>query len=103
MPAVPSDYLARLLSTAHADAGRAAYPVLDRPTERRSLPEEALNAREIDILRLLERGLANKEIARSLGLTINTVKWYLKNIYVKLGVTRRGESVAEARRRRILL
>lgn len=103
MPDVPADYLARLLSTAHADAGRAAIPVIDRPVEHRPRPEEPLNAREVDILRLLERGLANKEIARSLGLTVNTVKWYLKNIYVKLGVTRRGECVAEARRRRILL
>ena len=103
MAVVPAEYLARLLSTAHATAERAAFAVIDRPAERRSMPEEALNAREVDILRLLERGLANKEIARSLGLTINTVKWYLKNIYVKLGVTRRGESVAEARRRRILL
>jgi len=101
LPDVPAGYLAELLSTAHADAGRAAFPVIDRPSERRSMPEEPLNAREIDILRLLERGLANKEIARTLGLTINTVKWYLKNIYVKLGVTRRGESVAEARRRRV--
>lgn len=103
MPDVRADYLAKLLSTAHADAQRAAFPVIDRPLERRPMPEEPLNAREVDILRLLERGLANKEIARSLGLTVNTVKWYLKNIYVKLGVTRRGESVAEARRRRILL
>ena len=102
MPEVRADYLARLLSTAHAGAERAAYPVIERPVERKPMPEEPLNAREVDILRLLERGLANKEIARSLGLTINTVKWYLKNIYVKLGVTRRGESVAEARRRRIL-
>ncbi len=102
MPEVPADYLGRLLSTAHADAERTAVRVIDRPAERRSMPEEPLNAREVDILRLLERGLANKEIARSLGLTINTVKWYLKNIYVKLGVTRRGESVAEARRRHIL-
>ena len=103
MPEVRADYLATLLSTAHADAGRAAFPVIERPAERRPLPEAPLNAREVDILRLLERGLANKEIARSLGLTINTVKWYLKNIYVKLGVTRRGECVAEARRRHILL
>lgn len=98
---VPAGYLAQLLTTAHADAGRAAFAVVDGPTERRSMPEEPLNAREVDILRLLDRGLANKEIARNLGLTINTVKWYLKNIYVKLGVTRRGESVAEARRRHL--
>ncbi|WP_131764779.1 LuxR C-terminal-related transcriptional regulator [Candidatus Protofrankia californiensis] len=99
---VPSDYLSRLLATAHADAERAAIPIIDRPAERNPTPEEPLNAREIDILRLLDRGLSNTEIARNLGLTINTIKWYLKSIYTKLGVARRGESVSEARRRRIL-
>ncbi|WP_390479725.1 LuxR C-terminal-related transcriptional regulator [Frankia casuarinae] len=102
LPTVPSDYLSKLLATAHADAERAAIPIIDRPAERNPAPEEPLNAREIDILRLLDRGLSNKEIARNLGLTINTVKWYLKSIYTKLGVARRGESVSEARRRRIL-
>jgi LuxR family maltose regulon positive regulatory protein/serine/threonine-protein kinase PknK len=102
LPPVPVDYLSRLLATAHADDLHSAVRVVKHPTARNSLPEEPLNGREIDILRLLARGLANKEIARTLGLTINTVKWYLKSIYVKLGVTRRGESVAEARRRRIL-
>lgn len=102
LPEVPADYLARVLATAHADGGSSAVPAVGRSAERHPLPEEPLNAREIDILRLLDRGLLNKEIARKLGLTVNTVKWYLKNIYVKLGVTRRGESVAEARRRRIL-
>lgn len=103
LPYAPADYLTQLLATSRSDADKAVYPVIERPGERHPLPEEPLNAREIDILRLLDRGLANKEIARHLGLTINTVKWYLKNIYIKLGVTRRGESVAEARRRRILV
>lgn len=102
LPEVPADYLSALLMTAHSDAQSAAIPVIGRAAERSPLPEEGLNAREVDILRLLEGGLSNKQIARDLGLTINTVKWYLKNIYVKLGVSRRGESIAEARRRGIL-
>ncbi len=102
LPDVRAGYLAELLSIAHADSGRAGFAVIDRPADRGPMPEEPLNAREVDILRLLERGLANKEIARNLGLTVNTVKWYLKNIYVKLGGTRRGESVAQARRPRIV-
>ena len=101
LPRVPSEYLARLLAIAHADFQAPAASAAGT-WERPPLPEEPLNSRELDILRLLERGLANKEIARNLGLTINTVKWHLKNIYVKLGVTRRGESVAEARRRRLI-
>jgi len=101
-PGVPANYLSRLLATAHADARSAAIPVISRVADRSPLPEEPLNAREIDILRLLERGLSNKQIARNLGVTINTVKWYLKSIYIKLGVGKRGESITEARRRHIL-
>jgi DNA-binding CsgD family transcriptional regulator len=99
---VPADYLSILLTTAHADAQNAAIPVICRAGERSPLPEEELNGRELEVLRLLERGLSNKQIARNLGVTINTVKWYLKSVYIKLGVARRGESIAEARRRQIL-
>jgi serine/threonine-protein kinase PknK len=102
LPVVPADYLSRLLSTAHADAQKAAIPIIGRTAERCPVPEEPLNRREIEILGLLERGLTNKQIARNLGVTINTVKWYLKGIYIKLGVARRGESISEARRRHIL-
>jgi serine/threonine-protein kinase PknK len=102
LPEVPADYLSTLLTTAHADAQKAAIPVIGRAGERSPLPEEALNDREVEVVRLLERGLTNKQIARNLGVTINTVKWYLKSIYIKLGVARRGESIAEARRRQIL-
>lgn len=102
LAALPVDYLSTLLSTAHADAQHAAIPVIGRAGQRSPLPEEGLTGREMDILYLLERGLSNKQIARDLGVTVNTVKWYLKSIYVKLGVARRGESIAEARRRRLL-
>ncbi|GAY17729.1 LuxR C-terminal-related transcriptional regulator [Mycobacterium sp. shizuoka-1] len=101
-PDVSAHYLSRVLATAHADARNAAIPVITRVAERSPLPEEPLNAREVDILRLLERGLSNKQIARNLGVTINTIKWYLKSIYIKLGVGKRGDSIAEARRRHIL-
>ncbi|OJZ72862.1 LuxR family transcriptional regulator [Mycobacterium paraffinicum] len=99
---VPSDYLSRLLATAYADAKHAAIPVVTRDSERAPTPEEPLTPREIEVLRLLDRGMSNKQIARNLGVTINTVKWYLKGIYIKLGATRRGESVSEARRRQLL-
>ncbi len=102
LPQVPPEYLSRLLATAHADAKNAAIPVIARADDRAPTPEEPLNARELEVLRLLDRGLSNKQIARNLGVTINTVKWYLKGIYIKLGAARRGESVSEARRRGLL-
>jgi LuxR family maltose regulon positive regulatory protein/serine/threonine-protein kinase PknK len=99
---VPSDYLSRLLATVHAETDGAARDGTDGHWPNRLSADEPLSAREIDLLRLLDRGLSNKEIARNLNVTINTVKWYLKSIYMKLGVARRGEAVAEARRRTIL-
>ena len=57
-----------------------------------------LNARELAVLRMLDVGRSNQQIGRALGVTVNTVKWYLKNIYAKLGVASRAEAVSTARR-----
>jgi LuxR family maltose regulon positive regulatory protein/serine/threonine-protein kinase PknK len=57
-----------------------------------------LNARELAVLRMLDVGRSNQQIGRALGVTVNTVKWYLKNIYSTLGTRNRTEAVAVARR-----
>lgn len=57
-----------------------------RPHERRA---EALTPRETEIVRLVRRGISNKEIATEIGTTEGTVKIHLKNIYQKLGVANR--------------
>ncbi|WP_114522011.1 response regulator transcription factor [Altererythrobacter sp. ZODW24] len=56
-----------------------------------------LTQRECDVLALLAKGEANKEIARSLGVSPNTVKTHVTNLYAKLGVTSRGRAVSAAR------
>jgi two-component system, NarL family, nitrate/nitrite response regulator NarL len=56
-----------------------------------------LTAREQDIARLLERGLANKMIATQLGLGVATVKNHVHSILSKLQVRGRGEAVAKLR------
>lgn len=53
-----------------------------------------LSGREITVLKFLSEGRSNKEIARGLGLSEATVKFHLKNIYSKLGVSRRGMAVS---------
>lgn len=53
-----------------------------------------LTRRERAVLALLTRGLTNKEIARELTISENTVKRYLKSIFAKLGVTSRAGAVA---------
>ncbi|MFK3777583.1 LuxR C-terminal-related transcriptional regulator [Agrobacterium sp. NPDC089420] len=53
-----------------------------------------LSGRETTVLKLLSEGRSNKEMARDLGLSEATVKFHLKNIYAKLGVSRRGMAVS---------
>ena len=48
-----------------------------------------LNDREIAILKRLSSGLTDQEIAGELYLSLNTVKWYNRQIYGKLGVRSR--------------
>lgn len=58
--------------------------------------------REVDILTMVSGGLRNREIGDRLGLTEGTVKWYMQQIYDKLGVRRRPQAVLRARQLRIL-
>ncbi|MGI6330657.1 MAG: response regulator transcription factor [Zhaonellaceae bacterium] len=58
---------------------------------------ETLTEREQEVLNLITNGMSNKEIADKLGLTINTVKGYIKNVYAKLGVNRRVQVVTKAK------
>lgn len=55
---------------------------------------EGLSAREREILRLLARGFAYKEMADSLGLSIGTINTHIRRIYQKLQVRSRSEAVA---------
>ena len=59
--------------------------------------EEQFNGRELQILHLLDRGLSNNEIADTIYLSINTVRWYARQLFAKLDVRRRGEAAAAAR------
>ncbi|HKT84726.1 MAG TPA: LuxR C-terminal-related transcriptional regulator [Novosphingobium sp.] len=54
--------------------------------------------REKEILTMVAGGLRNREIGERLGLTEGTVKWYLQQIYDKLGVRRRSQAALRAKR-----
>jgi DNA-binding NarL/FixJ family response regulator len=58
--------------------------------------ESVLSGRELEILLLAARGLSNGQIASSLHLSEGTVKRHLANIYLKMGVSSRGEASREA-------
>ena len=67
-----------------------------RPTERTNVE---LTPREAQVLNLLRQGLANKQIARSLGISQATVKAHLTSVFQRIGVTDRVQAAVWAERR----
>lgn len=65
-------------------------------------PEIKLSEREIDVLKLLVKGLSNPEIGSSLNISPATAKFHVSNILSKLGVSNRTEAVAAAQRYRLV-
>ncbi|MDK8451554.1 response regulator [Corynebacterium mastitidis] len=70
--------------------------------ERLGRPQESLSARETEILRALETGATNRQLADSLFISLGTVKTHLLHIYQKLGVDNRTAAIAAARQRRLI-
>jgi DNA-binding NarL/FixJ family response regulator len=69
------------------------------PFERNAaaLAALGLTGQEMKVLERLAAGQSNKEIARTLGLSPNTVKTHVANLYAKLEVSRRTQAVSKAR------
>lgn len=74
---------------------KAARALLD--AQRVLRPAQQLSPREQEVLRLVAAGLANKQIARKLGITDRTVKAHLTNVFQALGVTDRTQAAMWAR------
>ena len=68
--------------------------VSGKPRERKSL--DLLTEREMDVLKLVTKGLSNKDIADKLCLSVRTVQGHLANIFNKLRVSSRTEAVVHA-------
>jgi DNA-binding CsgD family transcriptional regulator len=72
------------------------------PGIREEPPMRPLTVREVEILRLIAKGLSNNEAARVLGLSRSTVRTHLEHIYEKLEVTNRVEAVTEGLRKGLI-
>ena len=67
------------------------------PENPEALPEP-LTERETEVLTLIARGMANKQIAREMFVAVSTVKTHVNNLYHKLGVTSRTQAALYAAR-----
>lgn len=67
------------------------------PVSAVSPQHDLLTAKEADVLQLLVQGMPNKLIARHLGISDETVKWHLKNIFAKLSAGNRRHAIDRAR------
>jgi DNA-binding NarL/FixJ family response regulator len=81
-----------------SEIARKVIAAFREPAAKAEGETEALAPREKDILDLLAKGYANKEIADNLDLTVGTVCWYLHGIYKKLHVQSRMQAVNKIRR-----
>jgi len=85
-------------------APRAAQALLADRSERssRGAPAAILTDREREVLRLVARGLSNKEIARGLGISEKTVKAHLGAAFQRIGVRDRTQAALWAERNELL-
>ena len=97
-----ADMLAAVEATARGEvhcspkiAGSLFRRIAALSTERSNgVPPNALTARESQILKLLQQGMSNKMISRSLGIELPTVKNHVHSILAKLGIHRRTEAIS---------
>jgi two-component system nitrate/nitrite response regulator NarL len=66
--------------------------------DRATADTSALTVREVEIIRLIDQGCSNKQIAARLCIELSTVKNHVHNLLDKLGVHRRSEAAARMRR-----
>jgi LuxR family maltose regulon positive regulatory protein len=92
-----SDELKAAFSAGRRRASQPSSTLPEAPTDDEgTVVSGRLSQREMDILKLVARSLRNSEIADRLGLTEGSVKWYMQQIYAKLGVRRRLQAFRKA-------
>ena len=78
----------------HGAADHEAFPA-HRPVQSEG---DSLTRRELEVLKLLVKGLRNAEVAVALDLAESTIATHLKSIYRKLGISSRAEATLHATR-----
>jgi len=82
-----------LTTCAEVASGKMVFPFID-VRELQNDPIHSLSRREKVMLEALSKGLTNRELSRELGISTNTVKFHLSNLYEKLSVRNRAQAIA---------
>ena len=89
-----SDHIDALLATCvDVYEGKMVFPFLDI-RELQKDPIQQLSRKERTILESLSKGLTNRELSAELGISVNTVKFHLSNLFEKLAVRNRAQAIA---------
>lgn len=89
-----SEQPAILLDTIEAVAnGRMVFPYID-VRKIYDNPLATLTRRELEVLSKLAGGRTNKQIARDMEVSLNTIKFHVRNLFQKLGVNSRSQAIA---------
>ena len=83
------------------DIARKVVAAFQRPPTTETA-DQSLTPHEVRIIRMLADGDSYKEVAAQLGITVNTVRNYIRSIYVKLQVHTKSEAVSKALRGRLI-
>jgi DNA-binding NarL/FixJ family response regulator len=100
LKSTPAGDLLAAIRSVHAGGRPVSPEVASKLVEH--LGDEALSARELDVLRLVRDGFKNKEIASKLEISETTVNFHIKNLVSKLQANDRTHAVTIAVRRGIL-
>jgi LuxR family maltose regulon positive regulatory protein len=95
----PSDAFAAELLEIFDQAGKKPAGSI-RTANQPPMPEGLfgkLSAKEREVLGLVSSGMRNREVAQKLGMTEGSVKWYMQQVYDKIGTRRRFQAVERAR------
>lgn len=94
-PGSPSHYYLQRIHLAVNHRAPSQDSELPRTTNQ--VNPSALSERELEVLRRVDAGLSDAEIASELVVELSTVRWHLRNIFQKLGAHRRTQALAIGR------
>jgi DNA-binding NarL/FixJ family response regulator len=97
---MPNHELIEAIRNVHMGLRYVPQPVLDTLANRP--PNSELSARELQVLRLIVKGMSNKQIGEELGISQSTVKWHVNIVLARLNVADRTGAAVTALRRGIV-